>query len=84
MLSFGPGPRAVDWGALICKRLMIRRDHVFDGQILNRDKPDYQLCDIEDPLLKRYINDERLITDTCDVSPCLVDSITSLHFSSKI
>jgi general transcription factor 3C polypeptide 5 (transcription factor C subunit 1) len=47
---------------------MGRRDHIFDGQILNRDKPDYQLCDIEDELIKRYINDERLITDHCDVS----------------
>jgi hypothetical protein len=45
------------------------RDHVFDGKILNRDKPDYQLCDIEDSLIKRYIYDERLIHDHCDVSP---------------
>lgn len=47
---------------------MIRRDHVFDGKILNRDKPDYQLVDIEDSLIQKYINDPRLITNTCDVS----------------
>jgi hypothetical protein len=45
-----------------------RREHIFDGQVLHRDKPDYQLCDIEDPLIKRYIDDPRLITDKCDVS----------------
>jgi general transcription factor 3C polypeptide 5 (transcription factor C subunit 1) len=53
-----------------------RREHIFDGQVLHRDKPDYQLCDIEDPLIKRYIDDPRLITDKCDVSlrlpPCVL------------
>jgi hypothetical protein len=55
-------------------RLIGSRDHIFDGKILNRDKPDYQLCDIEDSLIKRYIYDERLIHDHCDVrSSSLLD-----------
>ena len=53
---------------MIERRLINSRDHVFDGKILDRDKPDYQLCDIEDSLIKRYIYDERLIHDHCDVS----------------
>jgi general transcription factor 3C polypeptide 5 (transcription factor C subunit 1) len=56
------------WSVLSYNELTDRRDHIFDGEILHRDKPDYQLCDIEDSLIKRYINDLRLITDTCTVS----------------
>ena len=71
------------------EELISSRDHVFDGKILNRDKPDYQLCDIEDSLIKRYIYDERLIHDHCDVRPSfLLFSSHFLHpsslFSSKL
>jgi len=57
--------------------LIDSRDHIFDGKILNRDKPDYQLCDIEDPLIKRYIYDERLIHDHCDVRPSAQLTLTA-------
>ncbi|EIW69414.1 hypothetical protein TREMEDRAFT_68676 [Tremella mesenterica DSM 1558] len=42
------------------------RPHIFDGQVLNRHRPDYQLCDIEDPLIRRYINKQSAWMDKCD------------------
>ena len=44
------------------------RGHFFDGKELHADRPDYQMCDIVDPLIRKYINDPALYADTCDVS----------------
>lgn len=46
-----------------------RKAHMFDGHEINRSKPDFQLCDISDPLLRKYIDNPNLRNDTCDVSP---------------
>lgn len=51
-----------------CQLILCSREHIFDGRVLNRDRPDYQLCDITDPLIKKYIDDPRIVTETCDVS----------------
>ncbi|WVQ98830.1 hypothetical protein IAU59_005961 [Kwoniella sp. CBS 9459] len=34
-----------------------KRTHIFDGQHLNRERADYQLCDVTDPLIAKYINE---------------------------
>ncbi|KAK4686342.1 general transcription factor 3C polypeptide 5 (transcription factor C subunit 1), partial [Tremellales sp. Uapishka_1] len=33
------------------------KGHIFDGQILHRDRPDFQLCDLTDPLICKYVHD---------------------------
>lgn len=48
--------------------------HLFDGQEIHRGKPDFQLCDITDPLIRKYIDDPNLRTDTCDVSQAEVSA----------
>jgi general transcription factor 3C polypeptide 5 (transcription factor C subunit 1) len=44
------------------------KGHIFDGQELNADRPDYQVGDIIDPLIRKYIDDPALHSDVCDVS----------------
>ncbi|OCF36510.1 hypothetical protein I316_01759 [Kwoniella heveanensis BCC8398] len=34
-----------------------KRTHIFDGQYLHRERADYQLCDVTDPLIAKYINE---------------------------
>ncbi|ORX39968.1 RNA polymerase III transcription factor IIIC subunit-domain-containing protein [Kockovaella imperatae] len=41
------------------------QDYIFDGKILQRDVPDFQLCDITDPLIRKYIDDPALVGDKC-------------------
>lgn len=41
---------------------------MFDGVILHRNKPDYQLIDITDPVILPFIYDPMGLHDTCDVS----------------
>ncbi|CAK9787278.1 hypothetical protein CC85DRAFT_284365 [Cutaneotrichosporon oleaginosum] len=40
--------------------------HIFDGQVLHRNKPDYQLIDITDPFIAKYIYDPTCMMDVCD------------------
>ena len=54
-------------GAMLIFLDISSRDYIFDGKILHRDRPDYQLCDITDPLIAKYINDPAYASDTCDV-----------------
>ncbi|ORY27193.1 RNA polymerase III transcription factor IIIC subunit-domain-containing protein [Naematelia encephala] len=42
------------------------RGHIFDGQVIHRDRPDYQLCDITDPLIRQYLDDPTNVKDDCD------------------
>ena len=35
---------------------------------MHRDRPDFQLCDITDPLIRRIIEDPKNLRDVCDVS----------------
>ena len=53
----------------------LSRDYIFDGNTLHRDRPDYQLCDITDPLIAKYINDPANVSETCDVSGLATISI---------
>ncbi|KAE8541102.1 hypothetical protein D1P53_002456 [Cryptococcus gattii VGV] len=39
--------------------------NIFDGQYLHKAKADYQLCDIIDPFIMRYINDTSHLSTTC-------------------
>lgn len=40
--------------------------YIFDGEVIHRNKPDYQLVDITDPYIARYINDPQSLGDTCE------------------
>jgi len=42
--------------------------YIFDGQVIHRNKPDYQLVDITDPFISRFIYDPLSLQDTCEVS----------------
>lgn len=44
------------------------REYIFDGQELHLDRPDYQLCDITDPLIVKFIEDPANLSETYDVS----------------
>ena len=65
------------------KRLPVdtTQGHIFDGQTLHRDKPDYQLCDITDPLISKFINDEANTTEVYDVS--LLGAFLGLLLNAK-
>ncbi|KAL0254021.1 hypothetical protein I308_101400 [Cryptococcus tetragattii IND107] len=39
--------------------------NIFDGQYLHKAKADYQLCDITDPFIMRYIDDTSHLSTTC-------------------
>lgn len=41
--------------------------NIFDGQYLHKAKADYQLCDISDPFIMRYIDDTKHLSTTCTV-----------------
>ncbi|TXT07262.1 hypothetical protein VHUM_03432 [Vanrija humicola] len=42
------------------------KSYLFDGQLLHRNKPDYQLIDIHDPIIEPFIYDPMGLHDTCD------------------
>ncbi|WOO84407.1 Transcription factor tau subunit sfc1 [Vanrija pseudolonga] len=42
------------------------KSYLFDGEILHRNKPDYQLIDITDPVILPFIYDPMGLHDTCD------------------
>lgn len=60
------------------------REYIFDGQELHLDRPDYQLCDITDPLIVKFIKDPVNLAETYDVSGSsfLLDSGVGLGHSS--
>lgn len=43
------------------------RTHIFDGVTVTTETAAFQLCDIEDALLKDMIEDEEAVRDTCNV-----------------
>jgi len=44
------------------------RSHIFDGVTLSSETAAFQLCDITDPMLKRTIDEEEDIRESCNVS----------------
>ncbi|WVF72102.1 hypothetical protein IAT40_006914 [Kwoniella sp. CBS 6097] len=42
-----------------------KRSHIFDGQHLHRERADYQLCDVTDPLIAKYINEVAVYRKRC-------------------
>ena len=44
------------------------RSHIFDGKNLTKETAAFQLCDIEDPMLKEMIDDPDNMQEECDVS----------------
>lgn len=46
---------------------MNRLSHIFDGKTLTKETAAFQLCDIEDPMLKGMIEDPEALRETCDV-----------------
>lgn len=49
---------------LIC---VFRRSHIFDGVTIAKETAAFQLCDIQDPMLKEMIEKEEDLRETCDV-----------------
>ncbi|KAL1666102.1 RNA polymerase III transcription factor IIIC subunit-domain-containing protein [Schizophyllum commune] len=43
-----------------------RRSHIFDGKTLAKETAAFQLCDIEDPMLKGMIEDAEELREVCD------------------
>jgi hypothetical protein len=50
------------------------RAHLFDGVLLHSDTADFQLCDIHDEQIRKYIDDPSNLTEVCDVSVPLTRS----------
>ncbi|KAK0242443.1 RNA polymerase III transcription factor IIIC subunit-domain-containing protein [Armillaria nabsnona] len=48
------------------KDLERRTSHIFDGRTLTKETAAFQLCDIEDPMLKEMIQDTNDLRETCD------------------
>ncbi|KAK0191277.1 RNA polymerase III transcription factor IIIC subunit-domain-containing protein [Armillaria mellea] len=48
------------------KDLERRTSHIFDGRTLTKETAAFQLCDIEDPMLKEMIQDATDLRETCD------------------
>lgn len=44
-----------------------RKSHIFDGVTLTKETAAFQLCDIDDPMLKEMIESEEDLRETCDV-----------------
>ncbi|WWD15997.1 hypothetical protein CI109_100421 [Kwoniella shandongensis] len=42
-----------------------KKAHVFDGQYLHRERGDYQLCDVTDPFIAKYINEPSKLLSVC-------------------
>lgn len=51
----------------LCAKLTARKVYIYDGQVIHRNKPDYQLVDILDPIISKYIFDPISLGDTCEV-----------------
>lgn len=47
--------------------VLSRTSHIFDGRTLTKETAAFQLCDIEDPMLKEMIQDTNDLRETCDV-----------------
>lgn len=43
-----------------------RRSHIFDGKNLTKETAAFQLCDVDDPMLKEMIEDANDIRDECN------------------
>ncbi|KAF6762779.1 RNA polymerase III transcription factor IIIC subunit-domain-containing protein [Ephemerocybe angulata] len=43
-----------------------RNSHIFDGKTVSKETAAFQLCDIEDPMLKEMIEDPDALRETCD------------------
>ncbi|KAK0206225.1 RNA polymerase III transcription factor IIIC subunit-domain-containing protein [Desarmillaria ectypa] len=46
--------------------VLYRNSHIFDGRTLTKETAAFQLCDIEDPMLKEMIEDASDLRETCD------------------
>ncbi|WRT67213.1 uncharacterized protein IL334_004179 [Kwoniella shivajii] len=42
-----------------------KKAHSFDGKHLYRERGDYQLCDVTDPLIEKYINEKNNLQSKC-------------------
>lgn len=40
--------------------------YIFDGQVIHRNKPDYQLLDIHDEVISRFTYDPLSLQETCE------------------
>lgn len=43
------------------------RSHIFDGKTMSKETAAYQLCDLQDPMLKEMVEDDEELRETCDV-----------------
>jgi hypothetical protein len=56
-----------------------RHSHIFDGIHLTTETAAFQLCDIEDSMLKDMIEDEEDFRDTCNVGSFRVVTLVNLN-----
>ena len=59
----GQGPHTSAQGS---QAFNARRSHIFDGKTLAKETAAFQLCDIEDPMLKGMIEDAEELREVCD------------------
>jgi len=62
-------------------------DHIFDGKDLTKETAAFQLCDIEDLMLKKMIDDPNNMQEECNASlplpPCAKSSSTQFLYIKK-
>ena len=45
----------------------VKRSHIFDGKTMSKETAAYQLCDLEDAMLKEMVEDDEELRETCNV-----------------
>lgn len=78
--TYVPPPRA---HLIMLTSFANSKANIFDGQYLHKAKADYQLCDITDPFIMRYIDDTSHLSTTCTVrSPPSIHQTIQLNLCS--
>jgi general transcription factor 3C polypeptide 5 (transcription factor C subunit 1) len=49
-------------------KFLHNRSHIFDGVTLSSETAAFQLCDITDPMLKRMMDEEEDVRESCNVA----------------
>ena len=84
---YGVSCHLSDRGKLSTRLFSIRycRSHIFDGKTVTKETAAFQLCDLQDPMLKAMIEEEDDLRETCNVRAAQhrspgVDPISDLRF----
>jgi hypothetical protein len=52
--------------------------HIFDGESPVAETAAFQLCDLQDPMLKEMVEDEDDLREVCNVSRCFLELCSKL------